>query len=108
MVLSPKFLQLLFLAVVVVLSPEFLRKKYPMMELDILLARQRADPGSVRVLPVWYNVTYQQCCNLQTVYHSEKWVGGELKPAQDVLDRWANTVRELLNTPAVRDEEVGI
>ena len=79
-----------------------------MKELEILLARQRADPGTVRVLPVRYGITYRQCCNLQTVYHGEKWVGGELKPAQDVLDRWANTVRELLSTTAVRDDQVGM
>ena len=94
-------------AVVVVLSPEFVRKEYPMKELEILLARQRSDPESVRVLPVWYEVNYQQCCNLEVVYCSEEWVGGEKKPAQNVLDHWAKTVRELLHTTAVKDEQVG-
>ena len=94
-------------AVVVVLSPEFVRKQCPMEELEILLARQRADTGSVRVLPVWYGITYQQCCNLEAVYSSkEHWVGGEEKPAPDVLARWASTVRELLKTTAVRDDQV--
>ena len=78
-----------------------------MKELDILLARQRADPGSVCVLPVWYGVTCQQCCDLEAVYHSEEWVGGEPKPSPDILKRWATTVRELLNTTAVRDDQVG-
>ena len=79
-----------------------------MKELDILLARQRAALGNVRVLPVWYKVNYQQCCDLEAAYHSEEWAGGEPKPAPDVLERWATTVRELLNTTAVRDDQVGM
>ena len=94
-------------AVVVVLSPEFVRKRCPMEELEILLARQRAEPGSVRVLPVWYGITYQQCCDLEAVYElEENWVGGEPKPAPNVLAHWAGTVRELLKTTAVRDDQV--
>ena len=96
-----------FVAVVVVLSPEFVRKKSPMEELEILLARHRADPRSVLVLPVWYGIDYQRVCNLEAGYHSEEWVGGQAKPAPDVLARWAKTVRELLNTTAVRDDQVG-
>lgn len=79
-----------------------------MEELAILLTRQRADPGSVRVLPVWYGITYQQCCDLEAVYEiEENWVGGEHKPAPNVMAHWAGTVRELLKTTAVRDDQVG-
>ena len=59
-----------FLAAVVVLSPEYVRKECPMEELEILLARQRSDQGGVHVLPVWYGVNYQQCCDLEAVYKS--------------------------------------
>lgn len=92
---------------VVVLSPEFVRKACPMKELEILLARQRADPGSVRVLPVWHGISYQHCSDLEAVYASEEWACGAPRPAQDVLARWAQTVRELLKTTAVRDDQVG-
>ena len=36
----------------------------------------------------------------------QRWVGGELKPAPDVLARWAKTVQELLKTTAMRDDQV--
>ena len=77
-----------------------------MEELEISLARQRTEPGSVRVLPVWYGITYQQCYNLEAVYNSEEWIGGEVKPAPNVLARWAMAVRELLELSAIRDDQV--
>ena len=93
---------------VVVLSPEYVRKNCPMEELELLLARQRAAPGSVRVVPVWYKLNEQQCSDLEAAYHSEEWVGREPKPGPDVLRRWADVVRELSKTTAVRDDQVDL
>ena len=78
-----------------------------MEELKILLARQRDDLDSVCVLPVWHGIEYQQCCSLERVYDTEVWVGGEPKPAQQDLLQWAKTARELLQTTAVREDQVG-
>ena len=89
--------------VVVVLSPEFVRKKCPMEELEIIISRK---PGSFCLLPVWYGITYKQCSNLSASYSTEPWVGGEDKPAPSVLQHWAGNVKRLLDTVAVRDDQV--
>ena len=92
---------------VVVLSPEYVRKQYSMRELDILLARHRADPGSVRMLPVLQGINFRQCNNLEEDYYTKDWVGVEQMPTPDVLAHWASSVRELLKTSAVSDDQVG-
>ena len=91
------------LAVVVVLSPDFVRKRCPMLELETLLKRDRS---SFCLLPVWHGITYQQCVELETGYTHDPWVGNEEKPDLETLERWAGTVKQLLDTVMIRDNKV--
>ena len=63
------------------LSSHFVRKRYPMEELALLLERKRRDQG-FRLLPVLYGINYEQCTSLPEGYHSDQWVLEGDKPAQ--------------------------
>ena len=91
------------LAVVVVLSPEYVRKRNAMLELEILLARPRS---SFYLLPVWLGISYEQCADLATGYENDNWVGGKEKPAAVALTHWAGLLRQLLRTAAKRSDQV--
>ena len=90
----------------VVLSPEFVRKCYPMAELHALLKRKDKEKEDFRLLPVLYNINYGQCMSLRTGY-GEEWVGGEDKPAADVLEHWAAMVEKLLFITMYEQAQVG-
>ena len=90
---------------VVVLSPEFVRKPYPMAELRTLLERKHEEKESFRLLPVLYGITYEDCKCLSSGYHKE-WLKGEDKPAQGVLDQWAFMVNRLLSITAKHEAQV--
>ena len=92
-------------AVVVVLSPECVRKPYPMAELRTLLQR-KDEKGSCRLLPVLYGITYEQCMGLRTNYVNDKWWRLEDKPAADELERWASMVERLLCVTAKHEAQV--
>ena len=89
----------------VVLSTDFVRKRYPMEELALLLKRKREDQG-FRLLPVLYGITYEQCTSLPQGYHTDEWGLKGGKPADDILQGWAAAVEELLNITAVREDQV--
>ena len=93
-------------AAVVVLSKAYVRKQHPMMELQLLLKRKRAEKDSCCLLPVLYDITFAQCDSLATGYHCEPWVGKGDKPARQVLNEWAGFVRELLQVTTVREDQV--
>ena len=92
-------------AVVLVLSSDFVRKRYPMEELALLLKRKRQEQG-FRLLPVLYGITYEQCRSLPEGYHSEDWVLKGDKPGENILQQWAAAVKELLDITAVRQDQV--
>ena len=94
-------------AVVVVLSSEFVRKRHPMAELALLLKRKRQD-GCFRLLPILYGISFEQCVNLATTgYAKDVWIGGEERPAEKVLQKWAGMVKELLTITAIHEDQVG-
>ena len=73
-----------------------------MDELRALLHRRRQD--GICLLPVLYHINAQQCANLAaTSYSSEIWAG---KPAQELLQSWAASLKELLGIAALCDHQV--
>ena len=88
------------------MSPEYVRDVHCMTELEVVLARQRTDPDTVTVVPVFYGISFQQCSDLEAVYCSQEWLGSEPKPGPVVLAGWAQTIRELLRSVAVREDQV--
>jgi hypothetical protein len=98
-------------AAVVVLSPEFVRKAYPMGELKIFLERKASDPHSIVIIPVFIGLTVSQCYDLEALYDSEPWrTSTEIPPVRDraVLRGWAEDVRELLKSTGAAIEQVRI
>jgi hypothetical protein len=96
---------------VVVLSAEFVRKKFPMRELGIFLERKARDPDSVVIIPVFYELTVEQCDNLEQLYDSEPWPTSPGVPKVEdrgVLKRWAADVKKLLEYTGVRLEQVRV
>jgi hypothetical protein len=97
-------------AAVVVLSPEFVRKKYPMRELRIFVERKARDPSFV-IIPVFYKLTVEQCSNLNQLYVSEPWPTSPGVPRvadMAVLEGWAEDVRKLLDSTGAKIEEVSV
>jgi hypothetical protein len=99
----------LLCAAVVVLSPEFVRKKFPMRELAIFLERKARDPGSIVIVPVFHELTVEQCDNLEQLYASEPWPTSPGVPQvadTGVLQGWATDGKKLLEYAGVRLEQV--
>jgi hypothetical protein len=98
-------------AAVVVLSPEFVRKKFPMQELQTFLERKATAPNSIIIIPVFYQLTVEQCYDLEALYHSEPWPSSPGVPKVEdkgVLKAWAAAVKVLLETTGVKIEEVRV
>jgi hypothetical protein len=96
-------------AAVMVLSPEFVRKKFTMRELKIFLERKVKDPSSIIIIPVLYELAVEQCCNLEQLYDSEPWPSSPKVPKvedKEVLKEWAADVKKLLEYTGVKIEEV--
>jgi hypothetical protein len=94
---------------VVVLSPEFVRKEFPMRELQIFLERKARDPSSIVIVPVFYELTVEQCENLEQLYDSEPWPSSPGVPKVEdrgVLKGWAEAVKQLLDATGAKIEEV--
>jgi hypothetical protein len=94
---------------VVVLSPEFVRKKFPMRELGMFLERKAMDPGSIVIVPVFYKLSVEQCDDLEQLYDSEPWPTSPGVPKVEdrgVLKGWAADVKKLLEYTGVRLEQV--
>ena len=89
---------------VVVLSPDFVRDGDTMEELRMLLDRMRSPHDNIRLLPVLYHISAEQCADIAaTSYSCETWAG---KPAQDVLQSWAVSITELLKIRELRIDQV--
>jgi hypothetical protein len=97
---------------VLVLSPEFVRKECTMRELKIFLERKARDPSSIVIIPVFYELTVEQCKNLEQLYASEPWPASPGVPRagdKGVPKEWAATIRELLSvSTGAKTEEVRV
>jgi hypothetical protein len=89
---------------VLILSKEFVRKRYPMQELRILLQRWEAE--GVALVPVLYGVTLEQLKDIRRAYDQERWCVAEKKPAHAVLDGWAGDLQRLLRCTMIRPDQV--
>jgi hypothetical protein len=98
------------IAAVVVLSPEFVRKKYTMLELKVFLERKARDPRSIVIIPVFLGLTVEQCYNLEQLYDSEPWPTSPSMPTVEkaVLQGWAADVKRILECTGVKIEEVSV
>jgi hypothetical protein len=96
---------------VVVLSPEFVRKKFTMRELAIFLERKARDPSSIVIIPVFYELTVEQCGNLEQLYNSEPWPTSPGVPQvadRGLLKGWAEALKQLLGSTGAKIEEVSV
>ncbi|KAK9829532.1 hypothetical protein WJX72_006350 [[Myrmecia] bisecta] len=85
---------------VVVISPDFVRGKYTMAELHLLLEKHSMQPAEepTSVFPIFYGLTIEQCIDQNTfraLYDADPWVGGTGRPDPDVLDMWARDIETL-------------
>jgi hypothetical protein len=107
-----------FPTVVVVLSREFVCKKWPMQELEAALARPLLDaaaaagPGGgggepVTLLPVLIGgLTVEDLGNARTrLYSADSWPTGFERPAPDVLDKWAALLKRVSTIVCKREDQ---
>jgi hypothetical protein len=77
-----------------------------MRELRIFLERKARHPTFV-IIPVFYELTVEQCSNLERLYGSEPWPSSPGVPNDtDVLKGWAEDVKKLLASTGSKIEEV--
>ena len=82
-------------AVVLLLTKDYMRKKWPMWELDIALKRCSMPKPPVTVLPVLLDISIEELGDLSSqVYHDDRWTGGN-KPKDENLQRWAALGKEV-------------
>ena len=93
--------------VVVVLSREFVRKKAPMEELRLALQRVEETPKAARILPVFLEVSVEDCTSVRRLYDSWTVEWGP-KPDDEVLKVWENTLKGVQQYTGVRSDQVTI
>ena len=104
-------------AVVVVLSPDFVRKKWPMRELAAALARPPRDPVAtcqggegepVTLLPVLVEgLTTEHVGDAQKrLYSLEAWPKNRERPPDDVLRTWAALLARVATIVCIREDQV--
>jgi hypothetical protein len=86
-----------------VLSKEYIRKKWPMRELRILVERWQA--GSVRLVPVLYHLQMEDLADIRSQYDSD-WFVAESKPPPDALDKYAEDLKKLSTCTMIRPDQV--
>jgi hypothetical protein len=82
-----------------------------MRELQIFLERKARDPSSIVIIPVFYELTVEQCENLEQLYASEPWPTSPGVPKVEdkaALKRWAEAVNQLLGVTGAKIEEVSV
>jgi hypothetical protein len=80
-----------------------------MRELRMFLERKASDPSSIVIIPVFYELTVEQCENLEQLYASEPWPASSGVPRVEdkaVLKGWAAAVQQLLGATGAKIEEV--
>jgi hypothetical protein len=100
---------------VLILSKEFVRKQYPMQELQALVQRWRA--GEVELVPVLYEerrdahqpaeMTLRYLDDIRSKYDRDPWCVKEKKPGKAVLDEWEGTLKLLRGATFIRLDQVG-
>ena len=110
------------IAVVLVLSPQFIRKKHPMAELRKALARQRQQQvdnveeeqqQQQLLCPVFHSISVEECCSsgFRQLYEQQPWESFDLqepKPAADVLDAYAQDIAKLCTIAGLRQDQVRV
>jgi hypothetical protein len=89
---------------ILIISKDFVRKKYPMQELHILL--RRWQDGGAPLVPVLYGVTVEQLGDIQRQYGEGAWGAAGEKPASAVLARWAEDLQLLQRCTMIRPDQV--
>jgi hypothetical protein len=90
-------------AVVFLLSPDFVREQHPMEELHFVL--EEAKKRAVILLPVLYNLEHRDIENISQIYIDGLW-GHHSRPTQQLLDTWASDLKALLEATAIRHDRV--
>jgi hypothetical protein len=80
-------------AVVLIISQEFVSKRYPMEELRLLLAWRGQGSKGV-LLPVLYDLTYQDLLNMIAEYNKEA-AAASSSEEQALKRQWARDLGEL-------------
>jgi hypothetical protein len=114
-------LSLSWLAVVVVLSKEFISKPYPMEELHLLLHWQQLG-SPAKVLPVFYDISYEQLGARAALYKraaagemtlveglwaKEQWAKDLKIPTPSQLCQWVEDLGKLGGITGFRENQVG-
>jgi hypothetical protein len=101
-------------AAVVVLSPELVHGQRPTQELQILLERKARDPSSIAIIPVFIDLTSEQCDDLAGPQHAQPWPQGIQQSSEqewaESRKEWAAAIEKLSLQPLLvaRSEEVGV
>jgi hypothetical protein len=82
---------------ILIISKEFLRKKWPMKELAALLARHKNN--EVTLVVAMYQLTWDQVKDVRGMYDREPWCGDEARP--ECLNAWVALVEELMHSVTV-------
>jgi hypothetical protein len=75
----------------------------------MFLERKAMDPSSIVIIPVFFELTVEQCDNLELLYDSEPWpISPGVPKVEDkgVLKGWAADVKMLTEIAGARLEQV--
>jgi hypothetical protein len=91
--------------VVLILSQEFISKKYPMEELQLLLEWRRAEGSKMKLLPVFYAINYETLGEKVKEYKS----AAAGSSAEQLLRRqqWVEDLQGLQGITGLRKDQVG-
>jgi hypothetical protein len=99
--------------VVLVLSPEFVRKKHPMAELQKALEKQKepGGPEKQQLCPIYYTLSIDDCCksSFREEYDLKPWEDFNLrepKPDGATLDGYARDIADLCKITGLRQDQV--
>jgi hypothetical protein len=92
-----------FPAVVLLLSKELISKEYPMEELHLLLEWQRQH-SPAKLLPVFYDLTWQDVYDKATDYKAAATKGSEAEQLR--TKHWVDDLEGLLRITGIRKDQV--
>jgi hypothetical protein len=93
-------------AVVLILSKEFVSKKYPMEELQLLMAWQK-EGSPARLLPVLYHITFEELNEKVEEYKAALLSGGGVEGDEQCrLEQWVQDLTDLQRHTAFRKDQV--
>jgi hypothetical protein len=71
-----------------------------------LANRPGSKPLPVRLLPVLFELTVEQLCDMRELYDSEPWCGDKPKPSSAALDAWAADLKAVARITMIRPDQV--